>query len=122
VDFNDPSMPLAHRRKNRGVVPMSSGLRSLLMGLDKSHIHVIQKNGKRLRDFRVTWKKIMKESGLDITPHILRHTVATQLAQKNVPMTQISRLLGHSSTLITERVYAKYSPEFCRQAVSHLNV
>jgi integrase len=101
---------------------MSSGLRSLLMGLDQSHIYVIQKNGKRLRDFRVTWKKIMKESGLDITPHILRHTVATQLAQKNVPMTQISRLLGHSSTLITERVYAKYSPEFCRQAVSHLNV
>ena len=64
----------------------------------------------------------MEKTGLDITPHILRHTVATQLAQKNVPMPQISRLLGHRSTAITERVYAKYSPDFCRQAVTHLNV
>jgi len=64
----------------------------------------------------------MQDTGLDITPHVLRHTVATQLAQKNVPMTQISRLLGHRSTAITEKVYAKFSPDFCRQAVAHLNV
>ena len=29
VDFNDPSMPLAHRRKGRGVVPMSQALRKI---------------------------------------------------------------------------------------------
>jgi integrase len=122
VDFNDPSMPLAHRRKSRGVVPMSEALKTLLLGLDQASPYVIHKNGKRIRDLRVAWDKIMQASGLNITPHVLRHTVATQLAQKNVPMTQISRLLGHRSTAITERVYAKYSPEFCRQAVSHLNV
>jgi integrase len=64
----------------------------------------------------------MRDTGLDITPHILRHTVATQLAQKNVPIPQIARILGHSDSRITERVYAKFSPEFCRQAVTHLNV
>ena len=121
VDFHDPEMPLAHRRKGRGIVPMSEGLRSLLMSLDQDCPYVIHKGGKRVRDFRVAWKTIMKRSGLSITPHILRHTVATQLAQKNVPMPQISRLLGHRSTAITERVYAKYSPEFCREAVSNLN-
>lgn len=122
VDFNDPSMPLAHRRKGRGVVPMSEALKTLLLGLDQTCPYVIQKNGKRIRDLRVAWDKIMQTSGLDITPHVLRHTVATQLAQKNVPMTQISRLLGHRSTAITEKVYAKFSPDFCRLAVSHLNV
>lgn len=122
VDFNDPAMPLAHRRKGRGIVPMSEALRSLLLGLDQDSMYVIHRNGKRIRDFRSAWDHIMRTSGLKITPHILRHTVATQLAQKNVPMPQISRLLGHKSTAITERVYAKYSPEFCRQAVSHLNV
>lgn len=122
IDFNDPTIALAHRRKGRGVVPMSEALRRLLLGLEKPSIYVVQNGGKRVRDFRSVWAKIMKESGLDITPHVLRHTVATQLAQKNVPMPQISRLLGHRSTAITERVYAKYSPEFCRQAVSHLNV
>jgi len=122
VDFNDPGMPLAHRRKGRGTVPMSQALRRLLMSLNQESPYVIHKGGKRIRDFRAAWAHIMRTSGLDITPHILRHTVATQLAQKNVPMPQISRLLGHKSTAITERVYAKYSPEFCRQAVSHLNV
>ena len=101
---------------------MSDALRAFLSGLDRQGPYVVQNNGKRVRDFRAAWKTIMQESGLDITPHILRHTVATQLAQKNVPMPQISRLLGHKSTAITERVYAKYSPEFCRQAVSHLNL
>jgi integrase len=122
VDFNDPDMPLAHRRKGRGIVPMSEALRSLLLNLDQDGEYVIQVSGGRVRSFRKAWNTIMRTSGLNITPHILRHTVATQLAQKNVPMPQISRLLGHRSTAITERVYAKYSPEFCRQAVSHLNV
>lgn len=124
VDFNDPGIPLAHRRKGRGVVPMSDSLKTLLteLSLSNDSPYVINKNGKRVRDLRKAWGHIMEKSGLDITPHILRHTVATQLAQKNVPMPQISRLLGHRSTAITERVYAKYSPDFCRQAVSHLNV
>lgn len=124
VDFNDPQMPMAHRRKGRGVVPMSDALRTLLteLSLFKESPYVISKAGKRVRDFRAAWDHIMEETGLDITPHILRHTVATQLAQNNVPMPQIARLLGHRSSAITERVYAKYSPEFCRQAVAHLNV
>jgi len=122
VDFNDPDIPMPHRRKGRAVVPMSNALRTLLEGLPKDCIYVISKGGKRLRDFRVAWRQVMEKAGLDITPHILRHTVATQLAQKNVPMPQISRLLGHRSSAITERVYAKYSPDFCRQAVAHLNV
>jgi integrase len=122
VDFNDATISMAHRRKGRGIVPMSEGLRKFLMGLDKSHPYVITKNGSRVRDFRAVWTKIMHQTGLDITPHVLRHTVATQLAQKNVPMTQISRLLGHKSTAITERVYAKFTPDFCKQAVVHLNV
>ena len=101
---------------------MSDALRTLLEGLPKDHMHVIHHYGRRVRDLRGIWSRLMKETGLDITPHILRHTVATQLAQKNVPMPQISRLLGHRQTAITERVYAKFSPEFCRQAVIHLNV
>lgn len=101
---------------------MSEALRSLLKGLQGDHLNVINNHGKRVRDFRGIWSKLMKQTGLNITPHVLRHTVATHLAQKNVPMPQISRLLGHRSTAITERVYAKFSPEFCREAVSHLNV
>lgn len=122
IDFNDATISMPHRRKGRGIVPMSDALRKMLINMDRSSPYVIHRNGGRIRDFRALWAKIMAELGLSITPHVLRHTVATQLAQKNVPMTQISRLLGHKSTAITERVYAKFSPDFCKQAVVHLNI
>jgi integrase len=124
IDFNDPTIALPHRRKGRGVVPMSDALRKLLLALPQSCSHVIHRSGSRVRSFKRSWDSVIKAAGLgtEITPHVLRHTVATQLAQKNVPMPQISRLLGHKSTAITERVYAKYSPDFIKQAVTHLNV
>ena len=122
IDFNDPSMPFAHRRKGRGTVPMSQALRTYMESLEEDCLWVIHRGGKRVIDFRSDWDKLMKKTGLDITPHILRHTVATHLAQKNVPIPQIARILGHSNSQITERVYAKFSPDFCRQAVEHLTV
>lgn len=121
IDFNDPTIPMADRRKNRGIVPMSDSLRSLLCSVNRNGPFVIHRKGERVYDIRGDWKRVMEASKLSITPHILRHTVATHLAQKNVPMIQISRLLGHKSTAITEKVYAKFSPEFCREAVSNLN-
>ncbi len=124
IDFNDRTAPLYHRMKGRGVVPMSSSLRAFLSGLAKVSNGcpwVIQKDGEPAR-IDTSWKKVMKATRMKITPHVLRHTVATQLAQKNVPMTQIARILGHSNTQITERVYAKFSPSFCKDAVEHLAV
>jgi integrase len=122
IDFNDHDMRLFERRKGRGIVPMSDSLRDILSSLNQDCLYVINNKGKRITDFRFAWKKVTKDAGIDITPHILRHTVATMLAKKNVPMMQISRLLGHKSSSITERVYAKFSPDFCKQAVSHLNI
>lgn len=125
IDFNDRTAPLYHRMKGRGVVPMSSSLRALLSGLAKvssGNTWVIQRDEKKEPMLDTSWKRVMKATKLKITPHVLRHTVATQLAQKNVPMTQIARILGHSNTQITERVYAKFSPSFCKDAVEHLAV
>jgi len=124
IDFNDRTAPLYHRMKGRGVVPMSSSLRAFLGGLARVSggcPWVVQKDGQPAK-IDTSWRKVMKATRLKITPHVLRHTVATQLAQKNVPMTQIARILGHSNTQITERVYAKFSPSFCKDAVEHLAV
>jgi len=122
IDFNDRTAPLYHRMKGRGVVPMSSALRSYLKGLARNSEWVISRDGKQVLTIDTSWRKVMKATKFKITPHVLRHTVATQLAQKNVPMTQIARILGHSNTQITERVYAKFSPSFCKDAVEHLSV
>lgn len=52
--------------------------------------------------------------------HTLRHTVGTQLLTKGVPMEVISKVLDHSSPVITAQVYAKVAPELVRGAVEGL--
>jgi hypothetical protein len=40
------------------------------------------------------------------------------MAQENVPMQTISQSLRHNMTRITERVYARYSLDFMKDAAS----
>jgi len=51
-----------------------------------------------------------------VTPHTLRHTAATWMAQAGVPMWVISKYLGHTSTRTTERIYAHHDPSFLMEA------
>lgn len=43
-------------------------------------------------------------------PHALRKTFGSWLVQAGEPMTGVSRLLGHSSVVVTERHYAELEP------------
>jgi integrase len=56
-----------------------------------------------------------------ITPaasfHILRHTHASRLAMKGVPMHVIAAQLGHSSVKVTERHYAHLSPGYVADTI-----
>ena len=49
--------------------------------------------------------------------HISRHTFATLALNKDVELNKISYLMGHSSTMITEKVYASLLPETLTQVV-----
>lgn len=56
-----------------------------------------------------------------ITPavsfHILRHTHASRLAMRGVPMQVIAAQLGHSSVKVTERHYAHLSPGYVSDTI-----
>ena len=41
------------------------------------------------------------------TPRELRHSFVSLLSDNGVPLEEISRLVGHSSTVVTELVYRK---------------
>jgi len=43
------------------------------------------------------------------------------MAMAGVPMADIARVLGHKSVRKTERVYAKYHPDYLRSAVDALS-
>ena len=56
-----------------------------------------------------------------LTTHVSRHTYAMKaLNEKKMSINVISRLLGHSSTAITEQVYAKHLPSTLQQEVEKL--
>jgi site-specific recombinase XerD len=56
-----------------------------------------------------------------VTPHMLRHTAATQLIEAGVDIRYIQRLLGHASLSTTE-IYTHVSDRALRQVVSDADV
>lgn len=59
--------------------------------------------------YNVALKKISDGAGIDkvITTHVARHTFAVMMLSMGVKMDRLSRMMGHTSTRITEDVYAK---------------
>jgi site-specific recombinase XerD len=49
-------------------------------------------------------RKLGNETGIDAHPHKFRHTLATNLVQRNAPIQQVQRIMGHES-LDTTMVY-----------------
>lgn len=56
-----------------------------------------------------------------LTMHVARHTFAVLALNDGMAMSVVSRLLGHASTAVTEKVYAKYLPETLEEEVNRLD-
>jgi integrase len=59
---------------------------------------------------RRSFRAVVKKAGLqaeDWTPRELRHSFVSLLSSAGVPIEEISRLVGHSGTRVTEQVYRK---------------
>lgn len=69
-------------------------------------------------------KKVAKEAGINknISTHWARHTGATLLLNEGVPMQIVSKICGHSSTRITEQIYARLLDETIVDAVSKIKL
>jgi len=111
-------------RKGRGVVPMNAGLREALLSARDAALsdHVIEWGGQYVKNITRGFSSAAKTAGLEnVTPHVLRHTSAVHMAEAGVPMSEISQYMGHSNTSITERVYARFSPDHLRHAADVLD-
>lgn len=56
----------------------------------------------------------------DLTFHVSRHTWAVLALAHGAEISEISRLLGHASTGVTERVYAEFLPDNLATVVNRL--
>lgn len=53
--------------------------------------------------------------------HAARHSFAVFALNKGLSMSVVSRLLGHGSTDVTEKVYAKFLPETLSAEIAKLD-
>lgn len=61
-----------------------------------------------------------KKVGVEITPHMLRHSVGYQLVKKQTPMTTIQQILGHES-ILTTNLYTMTTEQDKKDALMNLS-
>jgi len=71
---------------------------------------------------RRKYREAVKLAGIPwVTWHDLRHTFASRLAMRGVPLATIAALLRHSTTSLVKR-YAHLSPAYLKEAVEEVSV
>ncbi|KRB51813.1 hypothetical protein ASE04_09795 [Rhizobium sp. Root708] len=113
------------RRKGRATVPMNATLRAALLEAKDAALsaYVIEWAGVNVKSIKKGLKAAAKAAHLDdVSPHMLRHSAAVWLAEDGHSMTRIAQFLGHSNSRITEKVYARYSPEHLKDLAETLNL
>lgn len=81
------------------------------------------KNGGAISYQRVflTWKRICEIAGIGKNIHTFRHTAATYLLEKGVPVAEVSSLLGHADAATTYGMYVHAIPGYYEKIMSLFN-
>ena len=127
VDFDRGRITLNPRdrvqtSKYRAVVPMNDQIREALSEAKDGAMSdfVIEHGRHQVGSIKKGFAEACRRAGVEATPHMLRHTAAVWMAEAGIPMTQVAQFLGHSDSRLTERVYARFAPEFLAGAANAL--
>lgn len=113
VNFDMTAITITGKGRKRRTIPLNQTCRQILSKYTRqpdTSIEFLKSNRQRL------WclcQKVSKKAGLKpFGPHALRHYFATELVKRGVPISYVSRLLGHSSTKFTESLYVHFNSDF----------
>lgn len=105
-------------------VPLTASVRAALLDLERRGQYVFARRSEGPINHKAPERvlgKICARSDLrEIGWHTLRHTFASHLAMRGVPLRAIQELLGHSHVTTTMR-YAHLAPSVLREAVAVLD-
>lgn len=125
IDFKNRTIRFHVKSSKPGgkfhMVPMVDELYDMItleMGVDpKARGHLFTYDGQPMKQFRRSWKTACKNAGVeDFRFHDLRHTCASWLIQRGVPIEIVREILGHADIKTTMK-YAHHKKEAHREAL-----
>lgn len=120
IDFNPPGR--ARTSKGRPVIRAPNRLLTFLrLARRRGHDlgHVISYEGRGLTQVTQSFRRACRDAKLQgVSPHTLRHTAASWMVQAGVSFQKVAAYLGHKDSRTTERVYAKWAPDYHDDAVA----
>jgi integrase len=89
---------------------------------EKLIISTLQDQGLTMEGLRHWVKSIQKKSGVKFHLHQFRHTFASMLAEQNVNLFKIQKMMGHSSITMTEKYVRSLKPEDMMEDIERLSI
>ncbi|MBU6246489.1 MAG: tyrosine-type recombinase/integrase [Xanthomonadaceae bacterium] len=122
IDFQEPGRPLTAKR--RAVAPMNTQLRATLQEARQAARsgHVVEYAGQPVpHGLRWSWRRLCERAGLAWrpTPHHIKHSVASWLAEDGVPVDQVADLTNTDPRTL-RRIYRKFDPAYLRPVAEAL--
>jgi integrase len=122
VMLDDPTRD--RTKKGRATVPINEMARAALeIAWPITDTHVIEWNGQPIKSLKRAIGEAARRAGVaGVTPYVLRKSAGRWMVEDGVEMALVSQYMGHSSVAVTEKHYARFSPDYLRRAASSLDL
>lgn len=104
-------------------IPLTGDALAVLQALPQRTGYVFTDDaGRQLRPTQCKWPLWRAQDAAELRrtgPHVLRHTFASHLVMRGVPLSAVQALMGHSTIQMTTK-YAHLAPDHLRAAVDAL--
>ena len=110
VDFERGLLVLADSKTGKSIRPLGSAAATILQRIERSpncdFVFPADTGDRAFQGAKGIWRKIVTRAGLEgVTPHTLRHTLASMAISSGEPMALTGAILGHSNPRSTA-IYA----------------
>lgn len=117
IDFDIAGRTRTKKRRGRVRIPtrlLPHLRRARKRGTDLGY--VLQINGEPIKNIKKGFAAACARAGLeDVTPHVLRHTAATWLMRRGVPIWEAAGFLAMRPETL-QRVYGHHDSDYMREA------
>lgn len=111
-------------KKLQPTTPLPGRLCAHLRRWESNGHSVVEYGGLPARSIKTAWAHLTRLAGpayADVVPYTLRHTAATWMVQRGVPLWEVAGYLGTSAVMI-DRHYGHHAPEHLRRAANAIGV